>query len=668
MNELHPTNGGRKVYPEFRHRAGGHRVKHDRETHVLRWVVALLLLLPATVSAYSYRMMSDEALFDGADGVLTARVERSQRASDGDFETRYELSVLATLAGASLAPRQVLTLPGTFDAPRLNLAVDGVPRLRPGAQILLFYTRRDDGVLQPTQLSLGLFGRELLAGAGYYVRPLEAAREFGAQRTLRRFHAPREPAAFEHWLADRGRGVRRAPDYLRPAMAQVATQAKFTFSSFNFNPAGPARWFQFDTEQVLPWTAGADGQANTASNEYTAVQQALAAWAGDPTSRITTAYVGTAANPPTCNNPSQGSGSYSGHVCWNDPTARIAGSYNCNGGGTLAIGGSFASSPGQMFGGQLWYRRADAFVIIQDGAGCFMDGHGGADGAELLAHEIGHSLAFGHSCGDGSSPACNTSAMLDAATMRAFAHGDGRGAVLGDDDRAAAAVAYPMPGGDVTPPTVPANPAALANGNAITVSWSASSDAGSGVAGYQVERCLGAACNDFAQIVATAALVQMDMGLMPSTTYRYRVRAMDMAGNFSGYSAIASATTAALSVVPLANGVAVPGLDGAIDSQRFFTLQVPAGATDLLFTMSGGSGDADLYVRRGAAPTTAVFDCRPFLLGNNESCSVPAPLAAVYHVMIEADAAYAGVTLVGSFQVQAGGACIGDCLFRNGFE
>src|SRR5690606_34649272 len=50
----------------------------------------------------------------------------------------------------------------------------------------------------------------------------------------------------------------------------------------------------------------------------------------------------------------------------------------------------------------------------------------------------------------------------------------------------------------------------------------------------------------------------------------------------------------------LANGVPVTGLSGAAGSERFFTLQVPAGASNLVFQMAGGSGDADLYVRQGS--------------------------------------------------------------------
>ncbi len=38
-----------------------------------------------------------------------------------------------------------------------------------------------------------------------------------------------------------------------------------------------------------------------------------------------------------------------------------------------------------------------------------------------------------------------------------------------------------------------------------------------------------------------------------------------------------------------------------------------------------GTGDADLYVRKGAQPTTATYDCRPYANGSNESCSVTGP-------------------------------------------
>ena len=99
----------------------------------------------------------------------------------------------------------------------------------------------------------------------------------------------------------------------------------------------------------------------------------------------------------------------------------------------------------------------------------------------------------------------------------------------------------------------------------------------------------------------------------------------------------------------LQNGVPVSGLSGVQDSQRFWTMSVPSGSSNLQFQTSGGTGDADLYVRFGSAPTTTTYDCRPYLGDSNEACSFPSPAAGTLHVMLVGDGAYSGVTLVGSF-------------------
>ena len=63
-------------------------------------------------------------------------------------------------------------------------------------------------------------------------------------------------------------------------------------------------------------------------------------------------------------------------------------------------------------------------------------------------------------------------------------------------------------------------------------------------------------------------------------------------------------------------------LSGAQSAELRYTMVVPAGASNLQFQISGGSGDADLYVRFGSAPTTSAYDCRPYLGGNNETCTI----------------------------------------------
>ncbi|WP_308367243.1 MULTISPECIES: pre-peptidase C-terminal domain-containing protein [unclassified Microbulbifer] len=105
----------------------------------------------------------------------------------------------------------------------------------------------------------------------------------------------------------------------------------------------------------------------------------------------------------------------------------------------------------------------------------------------------------------------------------------------------------------------------------------------------------------------------------------------------------------------LENGVPETDLFGSTGDEIHYTLEVPAGASNLAFQISGGSGDADLYVRFGSAPTTSTYDCRPYLGGNNETCTISNVQAGTYYVMVRAYSSFSGVSLVGSFDESGGG-------------
>jgi chitodextrinase len=98
---------------------------------------------------------------------------------------------------------------------------------------------------------------------------------------------------------------------------------------------------------------------------------------------------------------------------------------------------------------------------------------------------------------------------------------------------------------DTTPPSAPTNlTATAASSSQINLSWTASTD-NVGVTGYKVERCSGVGCSNFAQIAAPTTTTFNDTGLTASTSYSYRVRATDAAGNLSTFSTTSSATTMA---------------------------------------------------------------------------------------------------------------------------
>ncbi len=96
--------------------------------------------------------------------------------------------------------------------------------------------------------------------------------------------------------------------------------------------------------------------------------------------------------------------------------------------------------------------------------------------------------------------------------------------------------------------------------------------------------------------------------------------------------------------IALTSGTAVT-VSGASGSQAFYKITVPAGRTTLTIATSGGSGDVDLYTRKGSRPTTSTYDCRPYKTGNSETCTVSSPAAATYYILLNGYAAYSGVSL-----------------------
>lgn len=80
---------------------------------------------------------------------------------------------------------------------------------------------------------------------------------------------------------------------------------------------------------------------------------------------------------------------------------------------------------------------------------------------------------------------------------------------------------------------------------------------------------------------------------------------------------------------------------------RFATPELAAGSYRFEMT---GTADADLYVRRGSAPNTTTFDCRPYASGSAESCSVTLSQPSVVHVMVRGYAASSSFELTGTRQ------------------
>ena len=399
-------------------------------------------------SAMSYLMMRDDALLAQSplvvSGEILAVLPPVKNAGGFIAETQYAVRVDWVAKGKVDASTITLRLPGSIVEDQPGLRLDGVPQYVAGDRVLVFAEATKDGAYQPMQLALGLFREFEYAGDVFYQRDLDEAdamdKSFNAE-----FSKPRRAASFLSWIDATNRGMKSSVQYLE-TLPQDAV-AKFT--QMRDSGGTPVRWTTFQNGGTVNWHNTSAGQAGMVADEGTMTTNALAAWNNDTGSKISMAYAGTVASDAVSTTDGRNV------ISWSDPQNQISGSFSCGSGGTLAIGGPFWSSATNTANGVTYRTIIEGFVAMQDGAQCVFDGAGGANGAETLAHEIGHAIGFGHACGDSKSPACSTSATLNDALMRASIHGDGRGARLGADDRSAAATAYPdTTGGGGTLPAV----------------------------------------------------------------------------------------------------------------------------------------------------------------------------------------------------------------------
>ncbi|MCO7223877.1 pre-peptidase C-terminal domain-containing protein [Pleionea sp. CnH1-48] len=136
-------------------------------------------------------------------------------------------------------------------------------------------------------------------------------------------------------------------------------------------------------------------------------------------------------------------------------------------------------------------------------------------------------------------------------------------------------------------------------------------------------------------------------------TYTVRLTATDNDGKTNTHTE--SVTVSIPQGGELSKGVPVSGIGATQGDVVHYYIDVPAGASNLTFDTSGGSGDADLYVRFGAEPTTSQYDCRPYRWGNTENCSFSTAQEGRYYVMLRAYSTFDNVQLVADYTVSGGG-------------
>ena len=503
-------------------------------------LTCVLTMAAAAVQATTIVMPTDEQLIAKSPVIVTGTVVSSTSVDRGNAiwtDTRVE--VASALKGSISGTITIHEIGGEVDGRFTKIF--GAPRMTAGERVLLFLEPAPQGGFRTMDLYVGKLGEaKMLNGRRLWIRDDATAPVVLLDANFKPIEAKnvqRDGVLFETFVRDTiaGRTAIRNYGVENPVLEKPATGG--LHEDFNLlSEPRIDRWGSFDSGGSATWYSSGT-QPGYSGGGVTELQSGMAPWNNYSSAKIRYTYAGNRAGTPG------GLQSRNGfnEVIFNDALNEISGSYNPSTGGVVGQGGYTGLTNGGPWAapftadGVHTAATYNSFNIIE-GNLTIQDGVSPSSSissnrlAEIIAHEFGHTLGFGHSS-DG------TALMFPSVT--------GLGPSLRADDQLAARWLYPN--GTVTPgpgptPTVPAAPSALnasATGTTVSLTWNdnASDETGQSIY-YAAATGSFTKAGDVGANVRGASLTGFTAG-----TWRFYVVAFNGAGT-SAASNTATATVA----------------------------------------------------------------------------------------------------------------------------
>lgn len=603
------------------------------------WLTCILAFLAAAASATTIILPTDEQLIAKSPLIVEGTVLKTGPIDrNGTIWTETTIAVERTLKGIAGSTVTVREIGGVLDN-RIT-KVFGTPEYNAGERVLVFLNPTPRGDDQTTDLYVGKFSEQrMLDGHRIWQRDDEGTDVVLLDpqfHPIRARNVQRAAAQFERYIVDQVAGRAGKANYglqnpllqrdFAPERPRHSITANFTLLS---DPT-IYRWFAFDRGSSAPWYSygSQPGYTGGGLNEF---QTAVNVWSGFASAKIRYAYAGAESGPPGGLSTPNGVN----EVLFNDPLGEISGTFT--GSGVVGEGGfngvssggnwtsTFTADSTHVQGTFHAYEITEANLTIQDGVSP-ASGVTSSVLAEICAHELGHTLGFGHSA----DPTALMYAMVSPG-----------GATLRPDDQLAAEWLYPN-GGTPAPtpsPTVPAAPSNLVatpSGTNIDLQWR---DNATNEAGQYIY--LAAAGGSFTRLGdAGAGATSATLTGAAAGTYQIYITSYNSAGE-SAPSNTATVTVGSTAPPPVAAPIAAFTVSpsSGIAGQTTFTFfdQSSGSITSQLWNFGDGYTSAavnatHVFAAAGAYTVTLTVSGSGGNAQTSQTVSVSAPAPAVPNV------------------------------------